>query len=127
MLHDVSLPDKHILMDHKDNTITQRWTALEAMLTDRFGKLPNMEAILYLIGINEYNGRLPKIKFSKEQKQDLMHIAVCTLLSKSGYYQLSGFDDEGWPHFEELVPVPETTLGGQEQLLKEHILEYFEM
>lgn len=113
-------------MNHNDN-IAVRWTALEAMLTERFDKLPNMEAILYLIGINEYNGRIPKIKFSKEQKQDLMHIAVCTLLSKSGYYKLSGFDDDGWPHFEELIPVPETTLEGQELLLKRHVLEYFEM
>ena len=110
-----------------ENNFTQRWQALETMLTERFGKLPNMEALLYLIGINEYQGRTPKHKFSKEEKQDLMHIAVCTVLAKGGYYQLNGTDEEGWPHFQELKPVPETTLDGQENLLKEHILDYFEM
>ncbi|RYE00334.1 MAG: hypothetical protein EOP54_00705 [Sphingobacteriales bacterium] len=105
----------------------QRWTALEAMLTERFGKLPNMEAILYLIGINEYQGRTPKHKFSKEEKQDLMHIAICKVLTPAGYYAFSGYDEEGWPHFQELKPVPETTLEGQEQMLQRHILEYFDM
>ncbi len=114
-------------MTQTENNFTQRWQSLEAMLTERFGKLPNMEALLYLIGMNEFQGRTPKYKFSKEEKQDLMHIAVCTVLSKGGYYRLEGKDDEGWPHFQELKPVPETTLEGQELLLKEHILEYFDM
>lgn len=114
-------------MTQTDNDLTARWQALETLLTERFGKLPNMEALLYLIGMNEFQGRTPKYKFSKEEKQDLMHIAVCTVLSKSGYYRFEGRDDEGWPHFQELKPVPETTLEGQEFLLKEHILAYFEM
>ena len=44
------------------------WPAVEALLQARFGKLPDMEGILFLIGINEY-GRGPKReKFTKEQK-----------------------------------------------------------
>ena len=108
------------------NNFSEQWQALEAELEQRFGKLPNMEALLYLIGINEYRGRIPKHKFSKEQKQDLMHVAVCTLLEQEGFYLKEGYDDEGWPHFKELKAVPENTLGGQEQLLKEQILKYFE-
>ncbi|HLU18037.1 MAG TPA: hypothetical protein VKZ76_08310 [Edaphocola sp.] len=113
----------------ENNTLDfeKRWQALEKMLDERFGKLPNIEALLYLIGINEFQGRTPKYKFSKEEKQDLMHIGVCTILSQSGYYQFAGLDDEGWPHFRELKPIPETTLEGQERLIKEHILAYFDM
>jgi hypothetical protein len=103
----------------------EQWAKLEEQLTERFGKKPNMEAILFLIGINEYRGRIPKIKFSKEQKQDLMHIAVCSLLSKKGYYALEGYDEEGWPHFLELKKVETDTLGGQERLLQEEMLIYF--
>lgn len=110
-----------------NNTFVERWNALEVMLTQRFDKLPNMESLLYLIGINEFIGRTPKYKFSKEEKQDLMHIGVCKVLSLGGYYKFEGLDEEGWPHFLELMPVPESTLEGQEQLLKEHILQYFEM
>jgi len=105
----------------------QRWHFLELQLMDRFGKKPNMEAILFLIGINEFRGTLPKIKFTKEQKQDLMHIAVCSLLSKGDYYELEGYDKEGWPHFKELEKVSADNLPDQEQLLKSYILDYFEI
>ncbi len=108
-------------------SLQNRWKALENMLEGRFGKVPDMQAILFLIGINEYGGRIPKIKFSKEQKQDLMHIAVCKLLSEDGYYQLDGFDDEGWPHFTELKKPDATDLTSQEQLLQKHILSYFDL
>ncbi len=104
-----------------------RWEALEALLKERFGKVPNMESLLFLIGLNEYRGRIPSIKFSKEQKQDLMHVAVCKLLSASGYYDFEGYDDEGWPHFKKNEAVDDDTLAGQEQLLKEHILIYFDI
>lgn len=106
--------------------IEQRWLDTEIMLKERFGKLPDMEGILFLIGVNEL-GRLPRKKFSKEQKQDLMHIAVCTLLGQMGYYEFVGRDEEGWPHFNELKPVTATGLNGQELLLKECIIRYFEI
>ena len=94
------------------------------LLKERFGKVPDMEAILFLIGVNEL-GRLPRKKFSKEQKQDLMHIAVCTLLCQLGYYEQAGRDEEGWPHFIELKQVP-VTGKDQELMLKECVIRYFE-
>lgn len=108
-------------------TLFERWIILEGALVERFGKKPNMEAILYLIGLNEYKGRIPRIKFSKEQKQDLMHVGVCTLLALGGYYMLEGHDEEGWPHFRELkkVETDQNTLAAQEMMLKEYMLEYF--
>ena len=95
------------------------------LLKERFGKIPDMEGILFLIGVNEL-GRMPRKKFSKEQKQDLMHIAVCTLLSQRGYYEYIGKDDEGWPHFKELTTVPITGMNEQERMLKECVIRYFE-
>jgi len=82
-----------------------------------------MEAILFLIGIQELGNF--RDKFTKEQKQDLMHIAVCSLLAKSGYYELSGSDEDGWPHFTQLKPMPELDAIEQENFLKDHILLYF--
>lgn len=104
-----------------------RWKALENMLQERFDKIPDLQAILFLIGVNEYSGRIPKIKFSKEQKQDLMHVAVCKLLSNEGYYQFEGFDEEGWPHYIEIKKPEAADLNAQEQLLKKHILQYFDL
>ena len=111
----------------ESHTLQERWIKLEEKLAVQFGKKPNMEAILFLVGVNEYKGRIPKIKFSKEQKQDLMHVAVCTLLSRSGYYELEGYDEEGWPHFKQLKPLPEMNAFEQENFLKDHVLLYFEM
>jgi len=103
----------------------QRWAETEELLKERFGKLPDMEGILFLIGINEL-GQLPRRKFSKEQKQDLMHIAVCTLLSQLGYFEYLGRDGDGWPHFEEVMAVPIKGMEDQEAVLKECIVRYFE-
>lgn len=83
-----------------------------------------METILFLIGIQEFGDVRPG--FSKEQKQDLMHIAVCSLLSQSGFYELDGFDDDGWPHFRQLKELPVLNAFEQELFLKDHVLLYFE-
>ena len=101
-----------------------RWWSLEAKLMERFGKKPDMEAMLFLIGMQETG--FIKTKITKEQKQDLMHVAVCTLLSESGYYILEGKDEEGWPHFKQLKEIPSLQLIEQENFLKDHILLYFE-
>ena len=104
--------------------LQQRWWDLEAKMVNRFGKKPDLETILFLIGIQEF-GQL-KEKFTKEQKQDLMHIAVCSLLSPSGYYELEGKDVDGWPHFRQLKPMPDMNNFEQENFLKDHVLLYFQ-
>ena len=52
-----------------DSDLQQRWWNLEAKLAERFGKKPDMEAILFLIGMQETG--FIKQKITKEQKQDL--------------------------------------------------------
>ncbi len=101
-----------------------RWWKLEEKFMNKFGKKPDVEAVLFLIGIQEV--RNLKKKFSKEQKQDLMHVAVCSLLSQSGYYKIDSHDDDGWPHFKQLKELPQYNMIEQENFLKDHILLYFE-
>ncbi len=84
-----------------------RWWALEAKLVERFGKKPDLETLLFLIGLQETG--FMKEKITKEQKQDLMHVAVCTLLMPSGYYEMEKKDEEGWPSF----PSTETDAGDE--------------
>ena len=83
-----------------------------------------MESILFLIGIQEL-GSIEQ-KFSKVQKQDLMHIAVCALLSASGYYELEAVDADGWPHYRQLKALPVMDVMAQENFMKDHVLLYFE-
>lgn len=101
-----------------------RWWKLEEKLVERFGKKPDMEGILFLIGMQEL-GALRE-KYTKEQKQDLMHVAVCTLLAPSGFYEMERVDEDGWPHFRQLKAVPTLSLAEQENFLKDHVLLYFQ-
>ena len=101
-----------------------RWWKLEEKLMERFGKKPDMETILFLIGMQEF-GDL-RSKFTKEQKQDLMHIAVCSILSNSGFYELESVDRDGWPHFKQLKAMPDMNAIEQENFIKDHVLLYFE-
>lgn len=109
-------------MNVKDD-LQVRWWALEGKLLQRFGKKPDMETLLFLIGIQELGSA--RDSFSKEEKQDLMHIAVCALFMQSGYYALDRYDEDHWPHFRQLKPLPEMNAAEQEQFLKDHILQYF--
>jgi hypothetical protein len=86
--------------------------------------LPDLNALLFLIGVQEL-GRW-RSDFTKEEKRDLMHVAVCRLLSEDGHYRFEGRDDEGWPHYALTSKIPPADLAGQEHLLKHKIIAYFE-
>jgi hypothetical protein len=107
-----------------NDDLQQRWWDLEASLVERFGKKPDLETILFLVGIQEF-GQIRE-KFSKEEKQDLMHVAICSLLSSSGFYEMEGVDEDGWPHFRQLKPMPTMNPVEQENFIKDHVLLYFE-
>jgi hypothetical protein len=111
-------------MQHIKDDLQQRWWKLEEKLMERFGKKPDLNAILMLVGVQETGFVTEKI--TKEQKQDLMHVAICTLLGPSGYYALEGNDEEGWPHYKQLKALPAFDLIEQENFLKDHVLLYFQ-
>lgn len=112
-------------MFKRDLDFERRWQALLGLLQQTIGKKPkDLNGVLFLIGVHEL-GRGPKT-FSKEEKQDLMHIAICKVLSLSGYYQLEGLDEQGWPHWKMIKKLPHFDLLEQEKLLKMHVIEYFE-
>jgi hypothetical protein len=95
-------------------------TVKEAM---RRETLPDLNTVLFLVGMQEL-GRWKKA-FSKEEKQDLMHIAVCRLLSYEGYFEFVGRDADGWPHYRQVREMSVEGLGQQERLLKIMAVRYF--
>jgi hypothetical protein len=112
-------------MFKRDLDLQRKWSALVNELENIVGKKPkDLNGVLFLIGVQEL-GKGSKT-FSKEEKQDLMHIAICKVLSYSGYYILEGVDKEGWPHWKLIKKLPHFDLLEQEKLLKMHVLEYFE-
>ena len=103
-----------------------KWDSLVKYISVQFGdgeKL-DLQAILFLIGINEL-GKGYK-SFSKQEKIDLLHIAICRLLSNYGYYSFMGRDKEGWPHWKTNEKLPYLKPGEQTILLKKAIIIYFE-
>lgn len=112
-------------MYKKDLDIERAWQALRLHLDKVTGKRPrDLNGVLFLIGINELGQGARH--FSKEEKQDLMHIAICKVLSLAGFYELEGLDDQGWPHWKLIKKLPRFDLLEQEKLMKMYILEYFE-
>ena len=99
------------------------WINVLSVLEQRFGKKPDVQTIIFLVGHRELGKH--QIKFTKEQKQDLIHVGVCTLLSRANYYTFLDFDQDGWPHFEYNREQPKLDNAQQEKLLKKMIVEYF--
>ena len=102
----------------------QKWLKLRLSLKERFGRVPDLNAVLMLIGIREL-GKV-KSKYEKEEKEDLMHVATCKILEPHGYYKFIGRDDDGWPHYEEATPLPIMNAKEQEHFLIECAIKYFE-
>ena len=112
-------------MFKRDLELEKKWNSLLDDIHQKIGKKPkDLNAVLFLIGVQEL-GR-GKQNFSKEEKQDLMHIGICKVLSLAGYYELEYLDKDGWPHWKLIKKLPHFDLLEQEKLLKMHVLEYFE-
>jgi hypothetical protein len=112
-------------MFKRDLDQERQWQLLLNALEKSIGKKPkDLNGVLFLIGVNEL-GKGSKV-FSKEEKQDLLHIAICKVLSLAGYYVLEGLDEHGWPHWKLIKKLPHFDLLEQEKLLKMLVIEYFE-
>ena len=109
----------------RDEKLKERWELVVKKLSNQFadGDTLDLDAIIYLIGVQEL-GQLNR-SFKKDQKLDLMHIAICKLLSPYGYYELDFVDEDGWPHYKTLEALPFLKAGEQSVLMKEAIVNYF--
>ena len=109
----------------RDLELKENYEKVEALLADKFGdgeKL-NLDAIIYLIGVQELGQGARE--FKKDDKVNLMHIAICRLLEPFGYYEFDYYDVDGWPHYKTLEELPPLKSGEQTVLMKEAIVLYF--
>ena len=109
----------------RDEELKKRWNTLVEKLSLRFadGAPLDLDGIIYLIGVQEL-GQLHR-QFKKDEKVNLMHIAICRLLVPYGYYDLDYVDEEGWPHYKIKALLPHLKAGEQSVLMKEAIVNYF--
>lgn len=104
----------------------EKWDKIIEFFTQHFtiDEKPDLDTMLFLIGVQELGKGMQR--FKKDDKVNLMHIAVCRLLEPYGYYRFDGRDQDGWPHFEFLQPLPELKANEQSLLMRKAIIQYFE-
>ena len=109
----------------RDEKLKEYWDELVSRLSEQFtdGDTIDLDGIIYIIGVQEL-GKTGQ-KFEKDDKIDLMHIAICRLLEPFGYYAFDYFDEDGWPHYEVLEQLPPLKPGEQSVLMKEAVVLYF--
>ncbi len=103
--------------------VDQQFEKVLDSLAPQFGGEIDEQAILFLIGVQELGKG--NLKFTKTQKLDVMHIAICTLLTPYGYYEYEGLDKDGWPHWKINEKLPPLKPNQQHLLIKQAIVEYF--
>ena len=110
-------------MENKSES--QLWTEGEEFFVKTFDteKNPQIDTILFLIGVQELGSG--QQKYTKDDKLNILHIAVCRLLEPFGYYKFKEYDDDGYPHFDEVAPLPELKPNEQQILMKKAIIQYF--
>lgn len=109
-----------------DSKYKELWPRVLSIISVKFGQgeEPDLDAVLFLIGVREL-GR-PKQRFKKDEKLDLLHIAICRVLLPYGYYERDGQDEEGWPHYRLVEKLPSLKAGEQSILMKTAVCRYFE-
>ncbi|MCK8523223.1 hypothetical protein M0D21_16710 [Aquimarina sp. D1M17] len=109
----------------RDEKLKERWETLVNKLSEQFaeGEDLDLDGIIYLIGVQEL-GQIHR-RFKKDEKMDLMHIAICRLLEPYGYYEFDYYDNDGWPHYKTKEQLPHLKAGEQSVLMKEAIVNYF--
>lgn len=98
------------------------WVEAKLKFENLFGGGIEMDGLLYLIGVQELGKGFRE--FEKDEKMNLMHVAVCSLLEPYGYYSFSHKDTDGWPHFTKASNLPGLSQKEQENLLKQAIIKY---
>ncbi len=102
-----------------------KWNNLKTKLSVDFSdnEIIDLDSIIFLIGIQEL-GQFQK-RFNKQKKLEVIHIAVCKLLSDYGYYEYDYTDNDGWPHYKLIKKLPNLKAGEQTILMKKAIINYF--
>ncbi len=106
-----------------ENELEKNWNQVVKKLEDQFGGELDLQGILFLIGVQELGKGYRK--FSKDEKVDVMHVAISTLLEPYGYYEYEGLDSDGWPHWKRNEKLPPLTADQQTKLMQEAIVDYF--
>ncbi len=99
------------------------WDILQRKLKERFDSEMDYDSILFIIGLQELGK--PFKKYKKDEKLEIIHIAICSLLEPYGFYEFMGKDDDGWPHWKLKENLPFLDAKQQNKLIIDSIIDYF--
>lgn len=109
----------------RDLVLKEQWDRLVEQLSKQFadGDTLELDGIIYLVGVQEL-GQFQR-RYKKDEKVNLMHIAICRLLEPYGFYEFDFYDEDGWPHYKVKEALPNLKAGEQSVLMKEALVAYF--
>jgi hypothetical protein len=107
----------------KSRAATARPSTVKKWIKERFDGEMDYDSILFLIGLQELGK--PFKKYKKDEKLEVMHVAICSLLEPYGFYEFMGKDDDGWPHWKLKENLPFLDAKQQNKLIIDSIIDYF--
>ena len=102
--------------------LEKEWGRLIVRLEKQFDSEINLKGVLYLIGVQELN--FGSYKFDRNEKLNVLHVAVCKILVPYGYFVFEKIDEEGWPHYKEKKALKNLSNIEQKNLIKKAIIKY---
>lgn len=100
-----------------------RWQQLLGLTEKRWQEPPLLNKLLLLIGEKEC-GMPPRNNYTVREQEDLIQMALSTVLVPARYYELFWVEDTGWPHYRQLQRLPPMSDEERENFLKPWIIAY---
>ncbi len=105
-----------------DFEFEKEWQETLKKVESTFGEGLDLQAVLFLIGVQELGQGYRN--FKKDEKVELLHIAICTLLQDYGYYEFIGRDEDDWPHFKRVKDLPQLPPNEQDLMMRKAVVNY---
>ena len=71
-----------------DYELERDFAVLRKLMEERFGEDPDLTSMVFAVGLQECGQGFRT--FKKDEKLEVMHVGVCTLLAPMGYYEELG-------------------------------------
>lgn len=109
---------------NNDTFDKKNWAIFKEEFKTNYKQHPSTLSALFVIGLEQLQN-LNINTLSKEEKQDVIHVGLCTLLEQEGIYTREEIDQDGWPHFKPTNKAEIINIEKQENYIRKLILTYF--
>lgn len=110
-------------MKSQENFDKKQWAYFKNDFKQQYGEYPSVISTLFVVGLSIIETELNSL--TKEEKQDVIHVGLCEILSQEGLYVKTHVDEDGWPHFKATQKTKTLDIEKQETYLRQRILNYF--